>query len=168
MLLAATLLVLCLGFLALLTPTTNWDSLMYHLPRVLHWIQQQSLEPYPTHNTRQIEFAPWPAFVITHLHLLNGNDYLDNLVQWSAMVICVFVASYIAQQLLELSRSSASATDHDSLDNRNLRVRRTTALSCLLVATLPTRDCRIRHDPDGLRGHLLVRRIDLLAFGVVA
>src|SRR5262249_24070367 len=45
--------------IAATTPTTNWDSMSYHLPRALHWIQQQSVEHFPTENTRQIEFGPW-------------------------------------------------------------------------------------------------------------
>jgi hypothetical protein len=105
---------------------------------VLHWIQQQSVEPFPTHDTRQIEFAPWSAFVLVQFHLLLGSDQLDNLVQWFAMVMCVFVASHIAQQLLELSRrSERGGTELDLSGDRNLVIRRTAALSCLLVTTLP-------------------------------
>jgi 4-amino-4-deoxy-L-arabinose transferase-like glycosyltransferase len=138
MLLAVALLVLVPGVLALLTPTTNWDSLTYHLPRVMHWIQQQSLEPYATNNTRQIEFAPWSAFVITQLHLLSGTDQFDNLVQWFAMVICLFAVSLIAQQLFGISRGAgAGAADTDLLGNGNRPLRQTAALSCLLLVTLP-------------------------------
>ena len=76
---------LVLGVIAVITPTTNWDSLTYHLPRVMHWIQQQSVEHYPADNTCQLEFGPWAAFVVTNLHLLEGNDQWDNLVQWFAV-----------------------------------------------------------------------------------
>src|SRR5438309_1143134 len=101
MAIASAVLVFGLGVIAAATPTTNLDSLTYHLPRVMHWIQQQSVEHFPTGNTRQLEFAPWPAFVITNLHLLIGDDQLDNLVQWFAMLTSVIVTSFVSQQLLQ-------------------------------------------------------------------
>ncbi len=112
MFIASVLLIVTLGVIAAITPTTNWDSLTYHLPRVMHWIQQQSVEHYPTGNTRQLEFAPWSAFVLTNLHLLRGDDQMDNLVQWFAMLSCVIVTSFIAQQLLAYAREPASAPPH--------------------------------------------------------
>jgi hypothetical protein len=62
---ASVVLILLLGAMAAIFPATNWDSLTYHLPRVMHWLQQQSVEHYPTHNTRQIEFGPWSGSVPT-------------------------------------------------------------------------------------------------------
>ena len=135
MLVASAVLVLGQGVIALCTPTTNWDSLVYHLPRVMHWIQQQSVEHYPTANTCQLEFAPWPAFVITHLHLLQGNDRLDNLVQWFAMLTCVVVTSFIAQQLVA-DRHTETTSNQAHLAPASVQ-RRITALTCLLVTTLP-------------------------------
>ena len=35
-----------LGILALAFSTTNWDALSYHLPRILYWIQQGSVEHF--------------------------------------------------------------------------------------------------------------------------
>src|SRR5438128_446081 len=57
MAIASAVLVSALGVIAAATPTTNLDSLTYHLPRVMHWIQQQSVEHFSTGNTRQLEFA---------------------------------------------------------------------------------------------------------------
>lgn len=85
--------------IALVTPTTNWDSLAYHLPRVQHWLQQHSVEHFPTNNTRQIEFAPWSAFLVATLQLFTGGDRFANLVQWSAMVLAAIGVSLIAEQL---------------------------------------------------------------------
>jgi hypothetical protein len=61
--------------LAVTLPTTNSDSLAYHLPRVLHWIQQQS-DHFPTSNTRQIEYGPWSGFVVANIFLLSGRDHI--------------------------------------------------------------------------------------------
>ena len=76
-----------LTFLALLTATTNWDSLTYHLPRILHWIQQGSVDHYPTNIIRQIDLAPWSSFAMANLYLLQGSDRWISLVQWFAPAI---------------------------------------------------------------------------------
>lgn len=43
--------------LALLAAPATEDSMVYHLPRVMHWIQDKSLAHYPTHIGRQL----WPS-----------------------------------------------------------------------------------------------------------
>ena len=94
-----------------MTPTTNWDSLTYHLPRVMHWIQQRSIDHYASNNTCQIEYGPWSAFAVATLHLLRGNDQMDNLIQWFAMLSCLIVCSLIAE---ELFRNSNRAFDREN------------------------------------------------------
>lgn len=71
---AAMLFAVFLGGIALLTPTTNWDSLTYHLARVMHWIQNQTIAHFPTNMIAQIQMGPWSAFAQTHLWLLWGGD----------------------------------------------------------------------------------------------
>ena len=39
---------------ALLYPTTNYDSLTYHMPRVFFWFQNHSVAHYPTSEGRQL------------------------------------------------------------------------------------------------------------------
>ena len=112
-----------LGAIALLTPTTNWDSLTYHLARVMHWLQNQSVADYPTNMVAQLQMGPWPAFVQAHLWLLWGNDRFANMVQWSAMLGCMVVASLIVTQLLGA---------------RGLTTLRAQAFAAVLVVTLPT------------------------------
>src|SRR2546426_7647634 len=65
-------------FRSLLTPTMNWDSLTYHLPRVMHWIQQGSVRHYPTACISQIQMGPWAAFVQTHL-ILRSEEHTSEL-----------------------------------------------------------------------------------------
>lgn len=133
---ATVLIVLCLGCIALLFPATIWDSMTYHMPRVMHWVQQQSVEHYPTNNTRQLESGPWASFAVAMLYLCWGNDQLVNGVQWFAMLGSVVVTPLIARQLLlgrlpaDLPAEAATRPDRSG----QLRIEAWTAL---LVATLP-------------------------------
>jgi 4-amino-4-deoxy-L-arabinose transferase-like glycosyltransferase len=125
MLAAAVLFAAFLGGIALLTPSNNWDSLTYHMARVMHWVQQQSVSHYPTNMDGQIQMGPWSAFVQTHLWLLWGNDRFANIVQWSAVASSMVAASWLVCQLLPEGTAPAIAA-------------RAQAFAALLVATLPT------------------------------
>ncbi len=122
---AAAAFVLFLGGIALLTPSTNVDSLTYHMARVMHWIQNQSDAHYPTDMNAQLQMGPWPGFVETHLWLLWGNDHLENTVQWCALAGCAVTATMLACQLLPEETPRVVA-------------QRTQALAAVLVVTMPT------------------------------
>ncbi len=87
------------GVTAIVAPPNTYDSMTYHLPRVMHWIQNQSVGHYPTHIPRQLHFPPGAEFILTHLQLLAGSDRLLNLVQWLGMVGSVVGVSLLAQRL---------------------------------------------------------------------
>ena len=91
--------ILILGFLAVYTAPNNWDSMIYHLSRVVYWEQHQSVAHYPTHTLSQLYQNPWAEFVILHLQILSRSDRLANLVQWGAMVSSLIGISLITQQL---------------------------------------------------------------------
>lgn len=82
--------------IALLSPPNNWDSLTYHLTRVMFWIQNHSVAHFPTNNLRQIELAPWAEFAIVQLQMLTGGDRAANIVQWFAFSGCIVAASAAA------------------------------------------------------------------------
>lgn len=84
---------------ALVAPPNNPDGIEYHLPRVLHWVQNQTVAHYPTHILRQIQFAPANAYAILHAHLLWGGPGLANLVQWLCLAGCLVAGSLIAKEL---------------------------------------------------------------------
>lgn len=90
---------LTVGLIALVAPSNNWDSLDYHLPRVAHWMQNRSVEHYPTSYTPQLYSAPWSGFVVMHLDILSGESRFANLVQWFSMVGSLIGVSLIAKQL---------------------------------------------------------------------
>jgi hypothetical protein len=82
-----------------LYPPNNSDSMVYHLARVEHWIQNGSVAPYATHYLAQIELSPLHEYNLAHLHLLFGSDRLDGFVQLFAALICVIGASEMARLL---------------------------------------------------------------------
>ncbi|MFQ3616993.1 MAG: hypothetical protein SNJ57_17185 [Cyanobacteriota bacterium] len=86
-------------FLAVSVPPNNWDSMTYHMSRVVNWIHNQSVWHYPTHNLRQIDSPPWSGFAILHLQVLSGGDQFANLVQWFSMIGCLIAVSLMAQEL---------------------------------------------------------------------
>lgn len=84
-------------FTALMSPPNNYDSMTYHMPRVMHWIQNQSVNHYPTHNLRQISFPPGIGYIVAHLQLLSGGDFFANTVQWLAFLGCILATSLLSK-----------------------------------------------------------------------
>ncbi|MEW6505318.1 MAG: glycosyltransferase family 39 protein [Chloroflexota bacterium] len=100
------LLLVGIGLIALLTlaiglvaAPNNWDSMVYHLSRVMHWLQNQSLAFYPTHILRQLYLNPWTEYVHANLYALSGSDRFLNLVQWFSGVGVMLGVSLLARQL---------------------------------------------------------------------
>ena len=92
--------IVCLtGLIAFVAPPNNYDSMTYHLGRVVHWIQNHDVQHYPTNIDRQLFMPPWAEFAITHFYLLNADDRLANAVQWLSMLGSIVGVSLIAKQL---------------------------------------------------------------------
>jgi len=85
--------------IALVAAPNNWDSMVYHLSRVMHWLQNQSLAFYPTHILRQLYLNPWTEYVHANLYALSGADRFLNLVQWFSGVGTLLGVSLLARQL---------------------------------------------------------------------
>ena len=86
------------GVIAVVAPPNNWDSMTYHMSRVVHWIQNHSVAHYPTYFLAQLFYPPFSGFAIMHLQILSGDDYMANLVQWLSMVGSILGMSLIAKQ----------------------------------------------------------------------
>jgi hypothetical protein len=91
--------VVTLAMVAYQFTPNNWDSMTYHLGRVVHWQQAQSVQHYATHIERQLQMPPFAEFVIAHLQIMTVGDQFANLVQWFAMVLCLVGVAEIARQL---------------------------------------------------------------------
>ena len=86
------------GLTAFLSPPNNYDSMTYHMSRVVHWIQDRNVSFYPTHITRQLFMNPWAEFAIMHLQIVSNSDRFANFVQWFSMIGSLIGVSLLAKQ----------------------------------------------------------------------
>src|SRR5205807_6843545 len=84
---------------ALVAAPDNADSLSYHLPRIENWVQNRSVELYPTSIHRQAGISPGAEYLLLHLRLLAGFEEFTNVLQWAAALGCAVVVSRIAARL---------------------------------------------------------------------
>lgn len=85
--------------LSIIIPPNNWDSMTYHLPRIEHWIQNQSINYYPTENLRQIFHQPFAEYILLHIRLLTFSDYFLNALQLVFLFLSLKVIKLISEQL---------------------------------------------------------------------
>jgi 4-amino-4-deoxy-L-arabinose transferase-like glycosyltransferase len=104
------LLLLPIAFILLVTlficvayPPNNYDSMTYHMARIMHWIDNGSVEFYQTHEPRQLYQPPLAEYAIMHLQILTNGDYFANTVQWLCFVFCIMTVFLLA---FEITRSS--------------------------------------------------------------
>jgi hypothetical protein len=87
------------GLVALVAPPNTSDAMTYHMPRIVHWLQNHSVNFYSTHEFRQLQSPPWAEYAILQLHGLSGSDRFDTLVQWVSLLGGAIGASLVAQSL---------------------------------------------------------------------
>jgi hypothetical protein len=86
-------------FVALSSVPNNYDSMTYHLPRIEHWLQNRSLEFYPTSIPRQLESGMLAEEFILAIRSLSDQYSSANTVQWFAFCGCILVVTGIAREL---------------------------------------------------------------------
>jgi hypothetical protein len=105
------------GLTAILSPPNSSDAMAYHMPRIVYWIQQRSVEFFATPYLNQIMLQPLHEYLVMELQLLTGGDRLANCVAWAATGGYMIAASLVAKALGANTRGQA--------------------LAAFLVATLP-------------------------------
>lgn len=90
---------LVLLVVAWLAPPQSPDSIGYHMSRVMHWIQNRSLDHYPTPDAPQLYLAPFAEIVRLHLQMLSGADRAGCLLQWLAAMGALCGVSLLARDL---------------------------------------------------------------------
>jgi 4-amino-4-deoxy-L-arabinose transferase-like glycosyltransferase len=103
------LMVVIIGVIAWVAPPNTWDSMTYHMSRVIHWMQNKSVVFYPTAILRQLHSNPWSEFAILHFQILSGGDRFANLIQWFSMLGSLVGVSLLAKELGATSRGQIFA-----------------------------------------------------------
>jgi hypothetical protein len=85
--------------IVLTMPPTTWDAMTYHLPRIEHWIQNKSLNFYPTHAERQLFMGPFAEICMLQIRIFTGSHQYAGLIQWFAMASSLVVVTMISKQL---------------------------------------------------------------------
>jgi hypothetical protein len=94
---------------AWLAAPNTWDSMTYHLSRVKHWIDNETVAFYPTHILRQLHSGPMAEYQILQAMLITGTDGAANFIQFQAYCICVLGVWRIAELLGGDSRAKLLA-----------------------------------------------------------
>lgn len=99
--LSASIAAICVCSLvaAIAYPPNMWDVHSYHLPRVMHWLQNHTLAPFPTNIPRQTGMPPFNALVAMQSLGMGGGDHFVNLGQWLAFIGMIAAVAQITSQL---------------------------------------------------------------------
>lgn len=85
---------------ALGTIPYNWDSMTYHLTRIAHWAQNESVGHFATNNIRQVASPALAEFVNLHVYIICGkSERLFHILQWSCYVTNAWLVTKLAYRL---------------------------------------------------------------------
>jgi hypothetical protein len=127
------LILLTLFVIAWISPPNNYDSYAYHMTRVVHWAQNQSLRHFATQHDHNLLKPIWAETAILHLRVLFGSDRPANLVQLFSFLGVVVGVSGIAA-LLGLKRSGQLAAATFALSVPSALLQSTTAYNDVVSA----------------------------------
>lgn len=78
----------------------NWDSMTYHLPRIAHWAQNQTVAHYATNIIRQLTSPVLAEFINLQVYILSGdNDIFLNLLQSISFIMNAAIVYGIARKI---------------------------------------------------------------------
>jgi len=87
------------GILAIASPPNTDDVMEYHLPRVVLWASNHSVQFFPAFDYSHLIHTPWAEYVALHFYVLSGSDHWGNLIEWFAFLGCIVGASLVAGRL---------------------------------------------------------------------
>jgi len=84
---------------ALVAPPNTWDGMTYHMSRIVHWIDNNSISYYYTQIPRQNYMPPLCEEAIMHLQILTQSDRFANIVAWTFYLLTIIQISLVVSEL---------------------------------------------------------------------
>lgn len=94
----ALIMIVMLG-ISFITTSANWDSMCYHMPRVMYWIQNQSIDYYATSATRQAYSPPYSEYMIMHIALILGTSIHSCIMNGISYLLSAIVVYKMCRKL---------------------------------------------------------------------
>ncbi|MGE0131325.1 MAG: ArnT family glycosyltransferase [Blastocatellales bacterium] len=95
----AGLILLLTGITALAGAPNHGDVMSYHLPRIVFWLQNRSVEFFPTNDGRHLHQPPGAEYAVMQFHALWGGDRFDGMIQWGGYALSAVIASLVAWRM---------------------------------------------------------------------
>ncbi|CAG5071572.1 hypothetical protein DYBT9623_03572 [Dyadobacter sp. CECT 9623] len=90
--------ILPLFFLSVYAPPNNYDSHMYHLNRILFWINNGNLDHFPTMHLQQLYLNVFAEYLVLDTVLLSGSDQFAGIIQFGAFLGSLAGIGLLAKQ----------------------------------------------------------------------
>jgi hypothetical protein len=87
-----------IGIIAIVVPPNSWDVMEHHMPRILFWVSNHTLRPFPTPDYTQIVLGNAAELVTLNTYLLYGSDRFANLVEFLSLVGSATAVTLIASR----------------------------------------------------------------------
>lgn len=85
---------------ATFTVPYNWDSMSYHLSRIVHWTEYGSISHYACHDLSQITDPALAEFINLQIYVLSGEkDYFVNLLQTFSYLFSALLVNGICTKI---------------------------------------------------------------------
>lgn len=96
---AVAILLVLIFVQGILYPPNNWDSMTYHMARIVSWVSHRSVAPYPSHIYFQVYQPPFAEYVLMNLGILTRSDFFSNTVQFLFFLFSLVTVASVAKIL---------------------------------------------------------------------
>lgn len=96
--------------MGMLSSQYNMDSMVYHLPRIMQWIQNKSVGHFAPGIDFQVRYPCLTEYLVAQIYLFGCSDRLANLVQTGAYLASAVMVFGISRKIGASEKASFAAS----------------------------------------------------------